>query len=110
MNTKNEQEQVLIKQTTIDIAKKTSKRFNGINTPEIKMIIDETFEVIKEMLVNGNYVVVQGFGVFFTDYLNETYIKDPRNSDIIHYDKRRVPKFYFSRSFKKQLKNFDKKK
>ena len=34
-------EQILIKQTIADIAKETSKRFNGINTPEIKMIIDE---------------------------------------------------------------------
>lgn len=110
MNIDNEQKQVLIKQTMIDIATQTSKRFNGINTPEIKMIIDEAFEVIKEMLINGNYIVVQGFGVFFTDYLDETNIKDPRNSDIIHYEKRRVPRFYFSRNLKRQLKNFDKKK
>ena len=81
-----------------------------INTPEIKLIIDEAFEVIKEMLIDGNYIVVQGFGVFFTDYLDEANIKDPRNSDIIHYEKRRVPRFYFSRNLKKQLKNFDKKK
>lgn len=103
-------EQVLIKQTTIDIAKETAKRFNGINTPEIKMIIDETFNVIKEMLLDNNYIVVQGLGVFYMDYLDESDIKDPRNNDVIHFPKRRVPRFYFSRSFKKQIKMFNKKK
>ena len=43
-------EQVLIKQTTIDIAKETAKRFNGINTPEIKMIIDENEELNKKFM------------------------------------------------------------
>ena len=103
MNIDNEQKQVLIKQTMIDIAKETSKRFNGINTPEIKMIIDEAFEVIKEMLIKDNYIVIQGLGVFYTDYLDETDIKDPRNDKFIHFSRRRVPRFYFSRSFKKQI-------
>lgn len=109
MNIKNEETQVLVKQTTIDVAKKTSKRFNGINTPEIKMIIDETFNVIKEMILDGNYVVIQGLGVFYTDYLDEVDIKDPRNNDIIHFQRRKVPRFYFSRNFKKQIKTSKKK-
>ena len=100
-------EQILIKQTIVDIAKETSKRFNGINTPEIKMIIDETFDVIKEMILKDNYVVIQGLGVFYTDYLNDADIKDPRNNTFIHFSKRKVPRFYFSRSFKKQFKTFN---
>ena len=98
------EEPVLVKKTTIDVAKETSRRFKGINTPEVKMIIDETFNVIKEMLLKDNYIVIQGLGVFYTDYLNETDIKDPRNNNFIHFSKRRVPRFYFSRSFKKQVK------
>ena len=98
------EEQILVKKTTIDVAKETSRRFKGINTPEIKMIIDETFNVIKEMLIKDNYIVIQGLGVFYTDYLNENNIKDPRNDSFIHFSKRRVPRFYFSRSFKKQIR------
>lgn len=107
---KQDEEYVLIKQTITDIAKQTSKRFNGINTPEIKMIIREIFQVIEEMLLNGDYIVIQDFGVFFTDYLEENDIKDPRNNNVYHYLKRRVPRFCFSRNLKKRLKNFDKKK
>ena len=107
---KKDEEYVLIKQTVTDIAKQASKRFNGINTPEIKMIINEVFQIIEEMLLDKNYIVIQDFGVFFTDYLEENNIKDPRNNDIYHYPKRRVPRFYFSRNLKKRLKNFDKKK
>ena len=103
-------ENILVKQTTVDIAKETSKRFNGINTSEIKMIIDETFNVIKEMLIDGDYIVVQGLGVFYTDYLNEANIKDPRNNNFIHFSKRKVPRFYFSRKFKKQVRASDKSK
>ena len=110
MKETTKEERILVKQTTIDVAKKTSKKFKGINTPEIKMIIDETFDTIKEMLLNGDYVVIQGFGVFYTDYLDEVDIKDPRNNNIIHVFQRRVPRFSFSRSFKKKLKIFDKKK
>ena len=110
MNNENGKKQILIKQTMIDIAKETSKSFDGINTPEIKMIIEESFNVIKKMLFNGNYIVVQGFGVFFTDYLNEVDIKDPRNNNFVHYEKRLVPRFCFSRNLKKQLRYFNKKK
>lgn len=95
---------ILVKKTTIDVAKETSRRFKGINTPEVKMIIDETFNVIKEMLLKDNYIVIQGLGVFYTDYLDETDIKDPRNDKFIHFSRRRVPRFYFSRSFKKQIR------
>ena len=80
-------ERTLVKQTTIDVAKETSKRFKGINTSDIKMIIDETFEVMKEMLLSGDYIVIQNLGVFFTEYLDEVDIKDPRNDDIIHFPK-----------------------
>ena len=66
--------------------------------------IDETFNVIKEMLLKDNYIVIQGLGVFYTDYLDETDIKDPRNDKFIHFSRRRVPRFYFSRSFKKQIR------
>ena len=103
------QERILVKQTIKDIARETSKKFNGINTPEVRMIITEAFNVIKEMLINDDYILIQGLGVFFTDYLDEIDIKDPRNDDIIHFEKRRVPKFYYSRHFKNQIKEFDKK-
>lgn len=108
MDNNQKQERVLIKRTIKDIAVETSKSFNGINAPEIKMIIEESFDVIKKMLLNDDYILIKGFGVFFTDYLNETDIKDPRNNDIIHCKKRRTPRFSFSRKFKKQIKKFDK--
>ena len=106
----NKEEKILVKQTILDIAKETSKNLNGINTPEIKIVIDEVFEVIKKMLLHNSYIVIQGFGVFYTDYLDDVDIKDPRNNNTMHFSKRRVPRFYFSRSYKKQLKEFDKKK
>ena len=107
---KKDEAHILTKQTITDIARETSKRFNGINTPEIKMIINEVFQVIEEMLLNKGYIVIQDFGVFFTDYLEENDIKDPRNNDVHHYSKRRVPRFYFSRNLKKRLKKIDEKK
>lgn len=110
MNANDNKERILVKQTIKDIARETSKKFTGINTPEVKMIIEETFNSIKQMLLDDDYIVIQGLGVFFTDYLNEVDIKDPKNDDILHFGKRRVPRFYFSRSFKKQLKTSDKKK
>lgn len=110
MNTNKNEERILVKQTVKDVARETAKKFNGINTPEVKMIIEEAFNSIKRMLLDDDYVVIQGLGVFFTDYLNEVDIKDPRNDDILHFEKRRVPRFYFSRSFKKQLKTSDKNK
>ena len=109
MNTNKTEERFLVKQTIKDIAQKTSKKFKGINTPQIKMIIEEEFKTIEDMLLEDDYIIIKGLGVLFTDYLDEIDIKDPRNSDIIHFEKRRVPKFYFSRSFKKKLKMFDKK-
>lgn len=78
------------------VAKATD--FTKVDT---KKVIEATFDVIKDSLVDGNEIAITKFGTFKIDEVAERDARNPQTGEIIgKIPAHKVPKFKFSKTVK----------
>ncbi|HEC92098.1 MAG TPA: integration host factor subunit beta [Candidatus Atribacteria bacterium] len=78
------------KEEIIDII---SERLPSYSRKEISAIINEFFEVIKELLAKNVVIELRGFGTFLTKHRNSKKARNPKTGEEVIVKDKRVPYF-----------------
>jgi nucleoid DNA-binding protein len=70
---------------------------------EVEDIVNLFIANIREALFDGESVVIQGFGNFFIKQMKEKNCRNPKTGEKIFVPSRKVPKFNFGTSLKKEV-------
>jgi len=70
---------------------------------DIKMIVDMTFDVIKDNLDNDDDLTITGFGKFFSKQADERIGRNPITGKSLKIPARKVPKFKYSKKFRDEI-------
>ncbi|MBH44174.1 MAG: integration host factor subunit alpha [Gammaproteobacteria bacterium] len=79
----------------------------GLNKREAKEFIEEFFEVIKELLEDGNDIKFSGFGNFILRNKKARPGRNPRTGEEVTVNERRVVTFKSGMKLKSQIEAFD---
>ncbi|MBN1898456.1 MAG: integration host factor subunit beta [Spirochaetes bacterium] len=78
------------KEKIIDII---SERLSDYPRTEISKIINEFFEVIKELLAKGIKIEMRGFGTFYTKHKLSKKARNPKTGESVQAEEKDVPYF-----------------
>ncbi|HIP42386.1 MAG TPA: integration host factor subunit beta [Aquifex aeolicus] len=92
-----------------DIAKELAKR-KGISYKKAVLIVNATFEIMKESILNGEKVEIRGFGTFKLKRKPGRFVKNPRTGIEMYIRERYVPVFKPAKSLKQKLNKENKDK
>lgn len=76
----------------------------GIAKKDLRVIITELFDVIKEELIEGGEIQVRGFGRFTTKHRAARKINHPSSGKVIMSQPMRIVHFYPARVIKARLR------
>jgi len=83
----------------IDVAKMT-----GIPQVDVKIVVEQTLEALKENLIAGQSIEIRGFGTFATRNRKGRIARNPKKPDqTVMLPIRRVPTFKFSANLKSKI-------
>lgn len=85
-----------------DIARELAKR-KGISYKKAVLIVNATFEIMKESILNGEKVEIRGFGTFKLKRKPGRFVKNPRTGIEIYIKEKYVPVFKLAKSLRKKL-------
>ena len=72
---------------------------------QVKMCLDLTKETVKDLLVNGDSLVIRDFVKFDTKVQKEKHIKHIKTGEIVVVPECIVPRVTLSENFKKEVKS-----
>lgn len=90
--------------TKADLVTEIASR-TGINKTEVKIIIEEWMQVIKESLLQDFSVSLRGFGTFFRKKRASKKARNISKGIAIEIPAHEVPGFKASKEFTNQIKN-----
>jgi len=85
-----------------DVAKELARRKN-ISYRKALLIVNLTFDLIKQAVLNGEKVEIRGFGTFRLKRKPGRFVKNPRTGIEIYVKERYVPTFRLAKSLKEKL-------
>ncbi|NPA33985.1 MAG: HU family DNA-binding protein [Chlorobi bacterium] len=75
----------------------------GLTRAEVRHVIDTFISIVKDQLINGDSVVMRGFGKFSVRTRKPRVARDINRNKPIHLPERRVPYFKPSEKFVKEV-------
>jgi len=85
-----------------EIARELAKR-KGISLRKATLIVNFTFEVLKEAVLNGEKVEIRGLGTFRLKRKPGRFVKNPRTGIEMYVKEKYVPTFKVAKSLRKKL-------
>jgi len=89
-----------------ELAKEVKKELNSLDyvftNKEIESCIDVFIGILKEKIIDGEEVKLSNFGVFSSIVKKERIGRNPKTGEEIIIPERKMPKFRFLPSFKKE--------
>ena len=76
----------------------------GLKLSEATLFFDTYHSLLKDWIVDGEEVVVQGFGRYGSRLFKRNKFVNPQTGDIIINDNKRVPTFSFSDKLRTRVK------
>ena len=65
----------------------------AVSKNDVKKVFDALFDMAEKQLVDGDKVVISGFGVFTTAQVSERMGRNPRTGERVRIPSRRVVRF-----------------
>ncbi len=75
----------------------------GLTRTDVKHVIDAFISIVKDQLINGDSVVMRGFGTFMTRTRKPRVARDINRNKPIYLPERRVPFFKPSNKLVKEV-------
>ncbi len=75
----------------------------GLTRTDVKHVIDAFVSIVKDQLINGNSVVMRGFGTFTVRIRKPRVARDINRNKPIYLPERRIPFFKPSDKFVKEV-------
>ncbi len=91
--------------TKADIAEAVYEKLGGFSKRESSSLVDDTFEILKGALANGEKVKISGFGNFVVRYKKPRIGRNPLTGEEITISARHVATFKASPVLKGQVNN-----
>ena len=85
-----------------DIVRELAKR-KGISLRKANLIVNLTFETLKEMILEGKKVEIRGLGTFKLKRKAGRFVKNPKTGIELYVKERYVPTFKIAISLRKKL-------
>ena len=79
----------------------------GLNKSDCKILIEDFFDEIKEVLISGEEVKLSGFGNFELLNKNERPGRNPKTGEEVKISARRVVTFRAGNKLRKKIATFD---
>ena len=79
----------------------------GLNKSDCKILIEDFFDEIKEVLISGEEVKLSGFGNFELLNKNERPGRNPKTGEEVTISARRVVTFRAGNKLRKKIATFD---
>jgi integration host factor subunit alpha len=91
--------------TKADIAEAVYEKLGGFSKRESSSLVDDTFEILKGALADGEKVKISGFGNFVVRYKKPRIGRNPLTGEEITISARHVATFKASPVLKAQVNN-----
>jgi len=85
-----------------EIARELARR-KGISLRKATLIVNLTFEVLKEAVLNGEKVEIRGLGTFRLKRKPGRFVKNPKTGIEMYVKEKYVPTFKVAKSLRKKL-------
>jgi DNA-binding protein HU-beta len=86
-----------------EIVKIVASRIEGATQKDVSLILDETFEAIKETVATGDKVNIAGFGAFEVKEREARTCRNPQTGQSVEVPSSKAPKFRPGKSFKDKV-------